>query len=371
MKIIRARWTAYRVPFRTPYVTARGIASHREGLILQLEDDSGRVGAGEAALLPDIPDGAATLTSLASQFSWRGALDPASIALAMETALEVDDPLSAIVAAFDVALCDLRAQEAGQPIARFLDPGAGSAVDLNALIVASSATDAAEAATRASLAGFRTVKLKVGMAANAQEESRRIAAVCDTLGPGRHLRLDANGAWSVDGAIETLHALAGHDIEYIEQPVPPYNLDDLCRVQDAVAILIAADEDASGYQSALRVLAAGAARVIVLKPAQLGGLLVSWALKERAAAAGIGCVVTTSIGSGIGTAAALHLAAAIGGPYAHGLATLDLLEDDLIDDPGLSIESGSMRLPDGPGLGVQVDEDALDRYAIGRWEVRA
>jgi L-alanine-DL-glutamate epimerase-like enolase superfamily enzyme len=56
---------------------------------------------------------------------------------------------------------------------------------------------------------------------------------------------------------------------------------------------------------------------------------------------------------------------------AHGLATLPLLEDDLIEAPGLIVERGRMRLPGGVGLGVELDEDALDRYTAGRWEVRA
>jgi L-alanine-DL-glutamate epimerase-like enolase superfamily enzyme len=209
------------------------------------------------------------------------------------------------------------------------------------------------------------------MAPDAATEARRVAAVREAVGAGVKLRLDANGAWAEKQAIEALAALAGYDIEYVEQPIAPGNLEALKRVRAASAIAIAADEDVSDLASARRVIEAGAADVLVFKPQALGNFHSTAYMIGRARANGVGVVVTTSIDAGIGTAAALHLAAAMNNGLAHGLATLPLLEDDLIKAPGLGVEDGRMRLPEGVGLGVELDEDALDRYAAGRWEVRA
>jgi L-alanine-DL-glutamate epimerase-like enolase superfamily enzyme len=185
------------------------------------------------------------------------------------------------------------------------------------------------------------------------------------------LRLDANGAWSEQQAIEMLAALADHEIEYIEQPVAPGGLETLKRVREASSIRIAADEDASDIPAAKRVIEAGAADILVLKPQSLGNFHSTAYLIGRARANGVGVVITTSIDAGIGTAAALHLAAAMNNGVAHGLATLPLLEDDLITEPGLSVQDGVLCVPAGHGLGVELDEDALDRYAVGRWETMA
>jgi o-succinylbenzoate synthase len=226
------------------------------------------------------------------------------------------------------------------------------AVTVNALLTAESAGAAAHEARLARNAGFQTVKLKVGVLSDLAAEQARVAAVREAIGPDVRLRLDANGAWNEQQAVETLRALEPCDIEYVEQPVPAGDIATLKRVQDAVATPIAADEDVTGLDAALAVLEARAARLLVLKPQAVGGLLTARRIIEAASAAGVRCVVTTSIDTGVGTAAALQLAATCPGNRAHGLATLDLLEGDLIRGPGLPVERGWMALPASAGLPV-------------------
>src|SRR5205823_5740195 len=109
------------------------------------------------------------------------------------------------------------------------------------------------------------------------------------------------------------------------------------------------------------IISLRAADLLVLKPIPLGGVGSVSSCVHAAHAAGVRTVITTSIDTGVGTAAALHLAAALAPEEAHGLATLDLLENDLISTP-LPIENGFMRLPDGPGLGVDLDREQMARY---------
>ncbi|RKY15338.1 MAG: o-succinylbenzoate synthase, partial [Planctomycetota bacterium] len=108
---------------------------------------------------------------------------------------------------------------------------------------------------------------------------------------------------------------------------------------------------------------AGAVDALVVKPARVGGLRQAGAIVELAAAAGVPVTVSTLFESGVGLAGALHLAAVTPGVQAHGLATAALLESDLLREE-LVISHGRMTVPDGPGLGIELDEAALARYRV-------
>ncbi|MBM4415359.1 MAG: hypothetical protein FJ035_03685, partial [Chloroflexi bacterium] len=137
------------------------------------------------------------------------------------------------------------------------------------------------------------------------------------------------------------------------------------------------DEAAADPASAERVLAADAADLLVLKPMRLGGIRPAFALARRAAALGVGSVVTTTFDSSLGTAAALQLAAAVDGeaspaaaaPRAHGMGTGEQLAADVVART-LVPERGVLALPTLPGLGVAIDAAALDGVAAGPWRER-
>jgi L-alanine-DL-glutamate epimerase-like enolase superfamily enzyme len=140
-------------------------------------------------------------------------------------------------------------------------------------------------------------------------------------------------------------------------------VESLRRVREAVRTPIAADEDITDIDAAHRVLQLGAAQILVLKPMVVGGLRPARRIIELAQAAGVAVVVTTTLDAGVGTAAALHLAATLPqGSPACGLATGDLLTSDLLVRP-LTVDGGRMQLPDGPGLGVELDRAKLQGYS--------
>jgi len=208
MKIASVRWTTYRLPFRAPYVTARGAVTYREGLIIELTAEDGLAGLGEAAPVPeaDVSGDALsrTLATLAPRLLRRQPND-----FDVKALLDSDEAGRALACAVDTAACDLLARHRGVSVARLLSPNAAAAVAVNALVTAPSAEEAVRAAAEARVAGFGAVKLKVGTAASLDEERRRVAAVRGALGPDVKLRLDANGAWGVDQAFEFLGAQRG------------------------------------------------------------------------------------------------------------------------------------------------------------------
>jgi L-alanine-DL-glutamate epimerase-like enolase superfamily enzyme len=211
------------------------------------------------------------------------------------------------------------------------------------------------------------VKLKVGLGPSLAAERERVAIVRRAIGPGVQLRLDANGAWDPDTAIEALCALREYDLELVEQPVPPGNLAAMRRVREAAGVPIAADEDVTDLEAAERVLATGAARLLVVKPMVVGGLVAARRIATLARAYGGGAILTTTIDSGIATAGALHLAVTLPDDgHAFGLATAELLAADIIDST-LAVRGGEIALPAGAGLGVGLDEKELERRTVADW----
>jgi L-alanine-DL-glutamate epimerase-like enolase superfamily enzyme len=385
MKVARVRWAPYRIPFRAQYKTSLGTLTQREGLVLEVETDDGRIGLGEAAPAPE-----ALGTSKALDRAI-GVVAPSLIGcelvevepskLAVGWAPEIT---GAVRAALDIALFQLFPQARHMPLARFLRTNASDSVAVNALVTLSS--DPRRAAAAAVAEGFSTIKLKVGAFARGQSSERGVqpgalqpgaflpasvhtgyvADVRAAIGPDLKLRLDPNGAWTVEEAAGNISAVSGYDIEYLEQPIPPGDLDALARLQAAVDVDIAADEDVTDLETARRIIEMSAARVLVLKPQRLGGFRPCLQVMEEASRAGVRCVVTTSIEAGVGTAACLHLAAALPpGSPASGLATADLLASELTT-PHLAIENGVMRVPTEPGLGVTLDAKAAAPF-LGEW----
>lgn len=366
MKVDRLVLTPYCIPFRQPFATAHGIQSERRGILLHLHTDGGLIGVGEAAPIPGSPAEAWTdVGRLAEAMSrWLPGKR-------LEEAVQVPEHLgqrhpaavAAVCCGLDTAACDGLARAADLPLALWLHRQASESVPVNATIALADTASAADAAARARASGFPCVKLKVGMAASVKAECQRVATVWEAMGTGMKLRLDANGAWGVEQAIRTIQALEPYGIEFVEQPVTCGDIEALGRVRAAVRTPIAADEDITSVAAAERVLRAGAAHVLIIKPMVVGGLRPARVIIERAQAHGVSCIVTTTLDTGIGTAAALHLAATLTAPVrACGLATGGLLATDLLATP-LTARGGRMQRPDGHGLGVQLDEQAVQRYA--------
>ena len=363
--MIGLSWTTFRLPLRTAFSTAAGELTQREGLALRLATDVGVVGLGEASPHPTL--GAATVREVQEALE-RMAPSLLGAEVACLEGLGPELP-PALACAIDVAACDALARARGVSVARLLSDDVRASVPVNATIAAKTEAEAASQAAAAREAGFGCVKLKVGMGQSIEEERRRVAAVREALGPEIALRIDANGAWGVEEAVRAIRALEECGLELVEQPLRPGDLEAMRRVQQAVRTPIAADEDITDLEAARRVLELGAARVLVIKPMVVGGLRPARRIVEMATAAGASVVVTTSIDAGIGTAAALHLAATLPpGSLACGLATGTLLAADIIARPLLA-RGGRMELPHGPGLGIELDEGELARYAISRREV--
>ena len=206
----------------------------------------------------------------------------------------------------------------------------------------------------AAASGCGTAKVKVAEPGqDPRQDLARVAAVRDALGPGGKIRVDANGAWDVDQAERMLGDLARYGLEYAEQPCA--TLDELARLRRRVDVPIAADESIRRAADPLRVRAAEAADIVVVKVQPLGGVRPALRVAE---ACGLPAVVSSAVETSAGLAAGVALAAALPAlPYACGLGTLSLLTGDVTAAP----------LAPAAGL-LPVMRPEIDPERLARWE---
>jgi o-succinylbenzoate synthase len=342
--IRRVEAIPFAIPLRAPLWTARGPIATRRGWVVVLSAD-GAVGLGEATPHPAAGEAAlaAVHTAIAAAARWLAGADASRLDELLTQAAALPAPAAC---AIDVALHDLLGRASGRAVCELLGGRVRAAV--------------AASAPPGSLGGdgYACAKVKVG--GDADAAVARVAAARAAFS-GVALRADANGCWDADTAVRVAKRLRPFALEWLEQPVAPGDLAGMGRVRRDGGVPIAADEAVSGPEAVAALAAAGAADAIVLKLVQVGGLARARATAEAAAAAGLAIAVTTAIDTGIGTAAALHLASALPGRLsACGVATGGLLAGDIVAPP---IPDGpTMTPPAGPGLGIVLDTAALARW---------
>ncbi|MDE2670829.1 MAG: o-succinylbenzoate synthase [Chloroflexota bacterium] len=366
--IADVRWRPWRIPLRDPLATGAGELTAREGLLVRIETAGGAVGLGESAPLP--AEGL-SVRDLGERVAEVGrALVGRSPAEAWPLP---DERLAGADVGIETALADLLAGSCGAPLANWLAdqatlaPPPPNPIPANALLGADSPDALAREARAAVDSGFGTVKVKVGR--NTALDGERLRAVRAALGPNAELRIDANGAWNEREAVEALAAHATHRVALCEQPVAPGPDAVAClvRVRAASPVAIAADESCASLADLRALLAVDAVDAVVIKPLRTG-LTEALAMIDEASTRNVPCILTTTFDTGIGTALATHLAALLPAPRpACGLATLPMLAGDIVRGCPTPAR-GVLALPDLPGLGVELDDGALDRFATGPWE---
>ncbi|MFB1480845.1 o-succinylbenzoate synthase [Corallococcus sp. RDP092CA] len=376
MRITDATLTPLHLALAQPLKTARGTYATRDGFLVRLWDDEGHMGQGEAMPLPEFGTESLSTTHTVLR-GWLNALKGQTLEDSIEgveatlvpsaseevrqrgarlRGLDTDGPVPAAQHGLELALLDLVAQRKGVPLCWLLAEEARQDVFVNALLSAEDPEVLAREARAAADEGYQTLKLKVaGRSLDADEA--RVRAVREAVGPRVRLRLDANGGWSEPEANRALDRLGWYDLELVEQPTPPEDLQALWRVQRRAPCIIAADETLATPPAVRTLLTMDlgggpAVGAVVLKPMVLGGLLPSMVVALRAAHLGMHAYVTSSIDGVVARAGAAHLASALpSGELASGLAVGRLFADEPKEHP-YHPQQGLVRLRDLPGLGL-------------------
>jgi L-Ala-D/L-Glu epimerase / N-acetyl-D-glutamate racemase len=352
----------YSLPFREPYVTARGELTERRLILLRIRAD-GLEGLGETAALslrggPDLKEIARQLSELCRPALEEGPIDPQRLWSALARCRNRGVSPQAL-AAVDIALHDLAAKAARMPVWKLLGAERAEPVACNATLPAANPTRTRALAQEWMAEGFSTFKLKVGLPGDVTQ----VATVREELGGEAQIRVDANAAWTVEQAAERLQAMARHTIELAEQPVS--GLDAMALLRSRTRIPLAADENVISSLDARRAVELDACELATVKLAKVGGIAEALEIARV-----LPVYLSSALEGPVAIAAAAHTVQALrkGIPkgLAHGLATARLFAATI--GSGARLNEGRLELHDGPGLGVELDEAALAarRLDLGR-----
>ncbi|MBK1694318.1 o-succinylbenzoate synthase [Chromatium weissei] len=347
MRIERFQITAYDLPLRCHWATARGELNRRRGWLLQVSA-AGLHGFGDCAPLP-----AAGTETVAAAKCALSKIQTVAVGHEVATLLDALKPkLAATPAtrwALECAVLDLLSRQRNVPLRHSLAPAAPNVVPVNAMLGAVATVTPIEVQT-AVAAGFKVLKIKVGLH-DPVTELAQLTALTSLLPLGVTLRLDANGAWEFAAAQRMFDGLARLPIESLEEPLRQPNAAHFAALQMAVDFPLARDESLHDVNWHDDLTALGVRR-LVLKPAAIGGIRRTLALAQRAQAAGCEVVITSVIDSAVGLWATAQLAAASASAIPHGLATAEWLATDIGDAP--LPQHGQLQLPMTPGSGFSL-----------------
>ncbi|HUQ95770.1 MAG TPA: enolase C-terminal domain-like protein [Bryobacteraceae bacterium] len=273
-------------------------------------------------------------------------------------------------AAFEIALLDVAGKHYEIPLYQLLGGRVRDRIPLAWGIYRKPADEMARDAMDAMRQGYHAIKLKIGghpFPESLEEDLIRVRAVVDAVGRRTPLRLDANMAYrSVAEAAQAIDAFAEvATLAWIEQPLPRHNLAGLALLRERTRVPIMADESCQSLRDAYELARTQAADVWNVYVVEAGGLTEASHIFALANTLDIPCILGSQAEMGIGTAACAHLAAALPNlPYA--IETFGPLryQRDIVF-PAVPIANGYVTPPEGPGLGVTLDRDAVDAQRAG------
>lgn len=333
------------------------------GLVF-IDTDDGITGIGEVSMLWD---GRARTQLSFIEHCFKPALigeDPCNVNLCLSKMKTLSEQAHPARAAVEMALLDILGKKLKVPAYTLLGGKVRDKIPLSRSIHYGSADKMKMEAQKYVDAGYSCVKVKVGI--SEREDIQNTEAVRQAIGSGVLLRIDANMAWkSSKDAIGMIKKLQPYGLHSVEQPMPPSSRPQELRfVRESVDVPVMADESVWGPDSALNMLEAGAYDLMNVYVAESGGLLNSQLIFKMAGLWGVGCVIGSMPELGIGTAAQIHLGIScinLAAPCDACGATY--VPEDIIDET-FEIKDGYMMPLEGPGLGVTVNMEKMNRWIV-------
>jgi len=343
----------YDLPLLEPFKISIAEMKDALNVLVCLQTNQGIVGWGEAAPFPALT-GDTQATSIAAAkdiaelVTGQDALNYVKIINAIHSFIPHNP---CIKAAFDMALFDILGKVADLPLYKLLG-GAKNSFETDLTISLHSPEETAIRGSEAVKKGFKTIKAKVGV--SVESDVARIRALREAVGAEINIRIDANQAWSVPEAIKTLDRLTEYNIQFIEQPVPSWDLDGLKQVRQSVRIPVMADEALFSPADALKIIKSEAADYLNIKLMKAGGILPSLKIAHLGEAAGLRCMVGCMNESNLSITAGAHLHASQSHIIFADLDTSFFLKVDPVIG-GIKINNGIVTLPEQAGIGAEVD----------------
>lgn len=368
LRIDRVETVIIDIPLRLPHRFARASMDAQPVLYVFLRTAGGITGTGEG-VVPAGPwwggESVETMQLIVERY-----FTPILIGRTVDDVYALMRDLADVVAvnlfakaAVEVALHDAWARSLGVPVHTLLGGCARTSIPVTWALGTEPAPVVVEEALAKLDAGLHTsFKLKMG-ALEPADDVARVVTVAEKLRGMAGIRVDLNARWDRLTALRYLPTLAEAGVELIEQPVPGPDIDAMADICAALPIPVMADESLRTPADAVRLAHRHAAGVLAVKTTKCGGLRASMDIAAIGAASGIPTHAATSIESPIGTVASLHFAcAAPAATWGSELFGPLLMTEDVITEP-LRYADGHLHLPDGPGLGVELDFATVNALA--------
>ena len=365
MEIVSAEAIAIRIPLKHPFTIALGTLRHSNHVLVRMVDDKGRIGWGECTTFHAVYgyDQRSLYHVLGDYLipAVKG-VDPRDMPT-LHSRMDRAIPFNLMAkCGIDIAAYDLVGKADNQPVFRLLGQEKTDPVAVTAAVGIGPRDETAAMAKQLALAGFKTLKIKIGL--DPEEDLRRVETVRKAVGDGLRLRVDGNQGYDRETALWVLTRMEPLKLEWIEQPLPDWDLEGLAMLANRLKTPIAVDESVYTPQDARAVIAAGAADVINIKIPKCGGIYRCREIAGLCEAAGIPCFLGGCLETTPGTAAQAHLYAATGNIIsAAEMEGPRCYVDDVVTDT-LDITRGSIEIPRKPGLGVVIDEEKVARYRV-------
>jgi L-alanine-DL-glutamate epimerase-like enolase superfamily enzyme len=358
MKITKLNAVRVRIPQKppiAPYQSRYRASSQKEALLVRLQTDTGLVGWGET------PDDwinrsfeGAPQKLLAGQVLGRSPFD-------LEAWYAENTLGTYLASAVEMAVWDLLGQATRRPLYQLLGGAVRKQVELAACMGIRPYDEAKAIAKQYVEMGFTTLKTKAGR--RAEEDLEMVRGIRDGAGDRLKLRIDPNMGYPPEVALSLARDLEKYNLEYFEQPMHLTLIAESARIRRQTKTPLALNESVTTPEIVLQILQLRAADVLLPDTYQCGGILGVKKVAALCEAAGVACVFHCSHDLGLKTAAMLHVVASTPNfPLAND-CTYYGLEDDIITPPH-AIDRGRMPVPEGPGLGVTVDEAKVAKYRV-------
>jgi L-alanine-DL-glutamate epimerase-like enolase superfamily enzyme len=379
MKITKIECLPVSIPFAKPIVMSGGPAKAADAVVLKIHTDEGITGVSETGdtslwYMGESQD--SILYNIINIFGPQILLgeDPFNIeriVARMDKAARANNQSKAVI---DYALHDIMGKALGVPVYKLLGGLSNPKIAL-AFVMSSGTAEEVGAEGKALVkAGFKGLKLKVG-AHTPDEDIEMIGALRVAVGSKIKVMIDANGGWMYHQALYVLQRVAKYDIFVAEQPVPWWDIDSLARLRRKVDVPVFPDESAAELGHVLQIIEKDAADGLFLKVPKAGGILKSRKWVSIAQSANLPVMCGCMINTGLGCAAEAHFLAGTDwmgkieqesiGPLnlynIHDTVSAPLKNDLAVKVP--RYENGFLYPPDGPGLGVELNEAAVKKFA--------
>jgi L-alanine-DL-glutamate epimerase-like enolase superfamily enzyme len=370
MKISMIELFHVSIPLMKPYKLSKvyGTISDAQAIIVKIHTDEGIVGYGEADPMPPFTaESPAGVMSAIRDHLGPCLLgeDPGSIPLLGANMDALMHENYTAKGAIDMALYDILGKERNIPLYALLGGMYRSQIPLLWPLGSGSPEEDVEQIHEKVSEGYRTFMLKMG-SLPIVEEVNRIKAIRDRFGSDIYVIVDVNQGWEVIEVLEFISSLKEYRIDFIEQPIARWNVKGLRRIRETSPFPLSADESLISVHDAVTLIQEQAVDIFSIKVSKNGGLSRAQKIAILAEASGIKCLMNSMLELGISQAAALHLGCSTPNLLDCGhcyMSTLRLVED--VTDFSDHIEEACARPPDGPGLGIRIDQKKIEKYGKG------